>query len=179
MASVRACRRDARSCDRGGAVCVTDSRIFPCNMKVKLVKGEADVAAYGEHCLHLKPSGRRRHWYIRADKESLKEWKACFKVSIVRCCVTFLSPPCALVSVSASSYLCASVRLSVSASLCAVSTLSLLCVRLRASSLSRCWSLCRSLCVSAGVSLFPCVCVSVCALVCSHACVQVRSCVSM
>ena len=57
------------------------SRIYLCNMKVKRVKDEGDVKKYGELCLHLKPSGRRRQWYIRADTpEELKAWKGVFKV---------------------------------------------------------------------------------------------------
>jgi hypothetical protein len=52
-----------------------------CNMKVKKVKEADDVAKYGEHCLHFKPEGRRRHWYVRMpDAASLKEWKGVFKV---------------------------------------------------------------------------------------------------
>ncbi len=90
----------AGACSRAPRDC---SRIFMCNMKVKKVKDEDEVLKYGQHCLHFKPEGRRRHWYVRMpDAESLKEWKGVFKVCmstaalavVMRCGVLFTSKAC-------------------------------------------------------------------------------------
>lgn len=59
---------------------VPRGRIHLCNMQVKRVKDAEDVVKYGAHCLKLKPSGRRRTWYIRCpDAAAQKQWKATFK----------------------------------------------------------------------------------------------------
>lgn len=62
--------------------------IKPCGYRVKLLNKEPEVKEFGEHAFMLKPYGRRRKWYMRADpatgtkeeKEELrKEWVGVFQ----------------------------------------------------------------------------------------------------